>query len=56
MVSNGSEDRTRIEIEKAEGEIIRVLSFNLVGIEPLLREVLQVLRDYDIGSPPDGCR
>ena len=56
VVSNGSEDRARVGIEQAEGEIIRGLGFNLVGIEPLLWKVLQVLRDDDIGPPPDGGR
>ena len=56
VVSNSSEDRARVEVEQAEGEIIGVLGFNLVGVEPLLRKVLQVLRDDDIGSPPDCSR
>ena len=56
VVSNGCEDRALVEIEQAEGEIIRVPGFNPVGIESLLWKVLQVLRDDNIGSPPDGGR
>ncbi|WP_419906055.1 hypothetical protein [Hoeflea sp.] len=55
MVSNRSEDGARVKIEQTESEIIWMLSFNLVGIELFLREVLQILCDDDIGSPPDRC-
>ena len=56
VVSNGSEDGSRIKIEQAKGEIIWMLGFDLVGTELLLRKVLQVLRDDDISSGPDcGC-
>ena len=56
VISNGSEDGSRIKIEQAEGKIVRVLSFDLAGIELLLRKVLQVLRDNDIGSALDCGR
>ena len=56
VISNGSEDGSRIQTEQAEGKIVRVLSFDLVEIELLLRKVLQVLRDNDIGSALDCGR
>ena len=56
MISNGSEDGSRIKIEPAEGRIVRVLSFDPAGIELLLRKALQVLRDKDIGSALDCDR
>ena len=56
VISNGSEDDSRIKIEQAEGKIVRVLSFDPVGIELLLRKVLQVLRDNDIGLALDCSR
>ncbi len=56
VVSNGSEDGSRIKIKQAEGEIIRMLGFDLIGIGLFLRKVLQVLRDDDVGAAPDcGC-
>ena len=56
VISKGSEDGSRIQIEQAESEIVWMLSFDLAGIELLLRKVLQVLRDDDIGSAPDCGR
>ena len=39
-----------------EQKAIRVLSFDLAEIELLLRKILQVLRDNDIGSALDCGR
>ncbi|MEQ9145548.1 MAG: hypothetical protein RLO08_14440 [Parvibaculaceae bacterium] len=57
VVSNCPEDGAWVKIEQAESKIIRMLGFDFVRIEALLRKVLQILRYDEINSTPDsGCQ